>query len=77
MGNVECRVCHKIIPNGRNKFYCPKCRETLLKQGAYRYLLGNNIYVWIRHNTVVRALEKGELESKDLSIVLQTREIIE
>ena len=77
MSNVECRICHTIISNGRNKFYCVKCRETLYKQGAYRYLLGKNIYVWIRRNTIVRALEKGKKESKDISIVLQTREIIE
>ena len=58
-----------------NAFYCEKCNEVWRKQAAKMYILGSGskTIVWIRANTVVRAIVNG----KDVPIFYYKKEVIE
>jgi hypothetical protein len=67
---IQCRICKKEIdsPHG-NKFYCEKCADLWNRYGAFRYNLGNGVFVWVKGN-LYRAVVNG----KDVIPIRETKE---
>lgn len=68
-----CRTCGKPTLKKHNAFYCVKCAKVWREQGAKRYKIGEDVFVWIRGNSVVRAVKDG----KDVFPYLIGKEVVE
>jgi RNase P subunit RPR2 len=67
-----CRLCKEKEIRGHN-LYCDKCRELLKIKGAKRFRINSETYVWVRGNSIVRTVYRGE----HIEAVYETLEVIE
>lgn len=66
-------MCGKLFSEGKaNRMYCAKCKEAIYLNSAYRWKVANNVWVWVKHNTIARSVVDGE----DYKPLREAREVI-